>query len=361
MSILSSIMESHHIEIVALEAKFCPIPTFELPSPYTFEFVSYPETAQPDIPNRIKNATIVITTTMPLRADVLSPEVSPKLRQITVMASGTDTIDLQACKARGIIVSNCGGANIAAVSEHAIGLYFAARRKFLESHNAMQADEWMKRKTLIRILEDRDRKMPLTCVDEVMGIIGYGAIGKLRLFAIRVEILLIFTPLGQRIAEIARLLGMKVLVAERKGSTSCRKDRVTFEEVLRKSTVLVVIIPRTIETLNLISTAELDVMKHSAVIINVSRGGVVDEVALLNALKDGKIAGAGSDVFSTEPAGSENNVLLGPEARGVNLTLTPHAAWLSNTTMENLQLMAKQNVEAFFQGTPINVVQYTSS
>lgn len=95
------------------------------------------------------------------------------------MASGADTIDLQACRAWGIIVSNCRGANIAAVSEHAIGLYFAARRKFVETQNAMQADEWMKRKTLIRILEDRDGKMPLTCVDKVMGMIGYGVIGKL--------------------------------------------------------------------------------------------------------------------------------------------------------------------------------------
>lgn len=130
----------------------------------------------------------------------------------------------------------------------------------------------------------------------------------------------------------------------------------SFEEVLRNSTVLVVIIPRTSETLNLISKAELDVMKHSAVIVNVSRGGVLDEVALLQALQDGKIAGAGSDVFSTEPAGIENNVLLGPGARELNLTLTPHAAWLSNTTMKNLEMMAKQNVEAFCQGTPINVV-----
>ncbi|QDS77231.1 hypothetical protein FKW77_003066 [Venturia effusa] len=330
-------MESYHIEIVALEAKFCPIPDFELPSPYTFDLVSYAETAQADVPARVKNATVVITTTMPLDAKALSPEVSPKLQHITVMASGTDTIDLKACKARGITVSNCGGANTAAVSEHAIGLYFAARRKFVETQSAMQADEWMKRKTLIRILEDRDGKMPLTCVDEVMGMIGYGVI-------------------GQRIAELAQLLGMKVLVAERKGSVSCRKGRVPFEQVLRKSTVLVVIIPRTSETLNLISTRELDAMKHSAVIVNVSRGGVVDEVALLKALQDGKIAGAGNDVFSTEPAGIENNVLLGTGARNLNLTLTPHAAWLSNTTMENLQSIAKQNVEGFCQGTPINVV-----
>lgn len=171
-------MESHHIEIVALEAQFCPVPDFDLPSPFTYELISYAKTAQAEIAERIRNATIIITTTMPLRANVLSSNVSPKLRCVTVMASGTDTVDLQACKARGIQVCNCAGANTAAVSEHAIGLYFAARRKFVETQNAMQSDEWMKKGKLISILEDHDGKMPLTCVDEIMGMIGYGAIGE---------------------------------------------------------------------------------------------------------------------------------------------------------------------------------------
>jgi lactate dehydrogenase-like 2-hydroxyacid dehydrogenase len=162
---------------------------------------------------------------------------------------------------------------------------------------------------------------------------------------------------GQRVAEIARLLGMKVLVAERKGSTSCRSDRTPFDEVLRQSTVLVVAIPRTSETIGFISTAKFGMMEQSAVLVNISRDEIVDETALLLALQQGKIAGVATDVFSEEPAGLENNILLGPEAKGLNLTLTPHTVWVSNTTMKNLQLIEKQNAEAFCRGRPTNVVQ----
>lgn len=167
---------THHT-IVALEAQFCPIPKFTLPAPFTYTLVEYPYTPIPEIPSRIKDATILLTTTIPLSTHVLSPSVSPNLRMIAVMASGTDTIDLEACKKRGIRVCNSSHANTAAVSEHALGLYFAARRKFVQMDAAVRANDWVRAGKSVTLMEDHTRKMPLTCAEEVMGLIGYGIIG----------------------------------------------------------------------------------------------------------------------------------------------------------------------------------------
>jgi phosphoglycerate dehydrogenase-like enzyme len=159
---------------------------------------------------------------------------------------------------------------------------------------------------------------------------------------------------GKRIYQIAKLLGMQVLVAERKGATAHRKDRTPFKEVIKTCTVLVVVIPRTTDTINLISTAEFRAMHRSAVLVNISRGGIVDEAALIKALEGEIIAGAASDVFIQEPADSGNSIMVA--ARGLNLVLTPHIAWVSSTTTGNLQRIVRENVEAWCAGKPINVV-----
>ena len=97
---------------------------------------------------------------------------------IAVMASGTDNVDLKACKARGITVCNSTQVNIAAVSEHAIAMYFAARRKMVALHQATRRNEWVERGTLMGLLKDTEGKAPLTCGEETMGIVGYGTIGE---------------------------------------------------------------------------------------------------------------------------------------------------------------------------------------
>lgn len=172
-------MTEHHYHIVALETHFCPIPDFSLPKPYTYEYTPYTKTLQNEIAERIHDASVIIITTLRLDASVLSADVSPKLQFVAVMATGTDKIDLEACRARGILVSNCGGANATAVAEHAIGMYFSTRRRFVETQDAIRADMWIKNGTLIPMLRDQDGGLPLTCKEEVLGLIGYGTIGKL--------------------------------------------------------------------------------------------------------------------------------------------------------------------------------------
>jgi glycerate dehydrogenase len=152
---------------------------------------------------------------------------------------------------------------------------------------------------------------------------------------------------------------MTVIVADRKVpsmSTTPSGDRVPFQEVLEKSTAVVLCVPLTSSTTNLISGAELQLMGEQSLLINVSRGGVVDETALAEALKQGSIGGAATDVFAKEPASSATNPLLRADVRSTNLTVTPHLAWLAQSTIENYQAVLMDNLCAFFDNKPMNIV-----
>lgn len=332
---------AHHI--VAIEAVHCPIPQFDLPGPHSRAVHRWTDPSE--LPSRLKDATIVITTTTRLTAGTLSPEITPKLRLIVIMATGTDCVDVAAATARGITVCNCPGSNVDSVSEHAIGLYFATRRKFVELHNATVAvpaelsldTEWKTNGSLLSRVRAPDGKAPLLCSDETACIVGYGSLGK-------------------RIEAMANGLGMNVIIAERKG-VSPRPGRLAFEEALKKSTVVILCLPRSAETLNMISTAEFQIMSPHGLLINVARGGIVDEQALLEALKGGFISGAATDVYAKEPAGRGDSPLLSPEAAALNLVLTPHLAWYSQKTLQNLSAAVKTTIEKWCTGETINHVR----
>jgi glycerate dehydrogenase len=147
---------------------------------------------------------------------------------------------------------------------------------------------------------------------------------------------------------------MKVIIAERKNAKTVREGRTAFSEAIRQATLFIVVVPRDDETHNMISTAELAAMDDTAVIVNVGRGGVIDEAAVVNALRDSKIGGFATDVFSPEPATKESSVLL--DETIPNLILSPHIAWFSSKTNKGTRETVKKNVEAFVAGTPQNVV-----
>lgn len=168
---------------------------------------------------------------------------------------------------------------------------------------------------------------------------------------------------GQRTAKLARALGMRVLIASRKdGSDSSSRNtsvsssssatssehnqtRTPFHEVLRQSTVLVIAVPRLPSTVDMISTLELPMMQRNAILINVARGGIVNESALVHALKHGLIAGAATDVFATEPAGRDTSPLLAEDVP--NLTVSPHLAWYAQSTQDTRARQVKEIVEGF--------------
>ncbi|KAJ2999210.1 hypothetical protein NUW58_g61 [Xylaria curta] len=246
---------------------------------------------------------------------------------VSIIASGTDSVDLATCCARGIAVGNTPHCNVTTVTEHVLALYFATRRSIVQTNMLTRAGDWPTKGSQQATMDGPDNKAPRTCHDELVGIIGYGAIGK-------------------NIESTARLLGMKTAVAGRKGAQA-PEGRVAFETVIHESSVLVVCLPRSPETLNLISEVEFNQMKPYALLINVSRGGIVDEGALLSSLRQGKIAGAGTDVYSQEPAAPSNNILLTSDTADLNLVTTPHVAWYSEETFDNYNRACRSNVAGF--------------
>ncbi|KAF2009009.1 glycerate dehydrogenase [Aaosphaeria arxii CBS 175.79] len=353
-----------HHHIVAIERVHQPLPdTFDFPHTLT----TYHRTDASQLAERLRDATILIVTIVKIPAEVLDPDVTPNLRLIAIMATGTDPVDLVAARARGIRVTNTPAANIDAVSEHALSLYFAARRRtvILDAATRAVPSEWKAKNSLTQRLRFGDGKPPLTCGDEVLGIVGYGGLGK-------------------RVATLGRALGMQVLVAARKNATPSAsstataidngnapslknalappataaapdESRIPFDQVLRRSTVLVLCLPRTPETIDLISAAELAAMSPYSVLINIARGGIVNEAAVVEALKADQIAGYATDVFETEPV-EEDSPLLSEEAKALNITLSPHLAWFSQRTLTNLGQILKTTVEAWVKGDPINVI-----
>ncbi|KAF2622540.1 glycerate dehydrogenase [Macroventuria anomochaeta] len=342
-----------HFEVVALEKQHQPLfETLDLPPNTTYSLTSYQTTSTRDeLHARIRNADIVVVTTVKLDAETLSHNVTPRLRYVIVSATGTDCVDLQSAKARAIRVCNCPGANLEAVSEHAISLYFAARRRtvLLDQVTRRQPSEWKQRGSVNTYLRLPDGKPPLTCGDEVLGIVGYGGLGK-------------------RIAAVGRALGMKVLVADRKPSSNpspgdalpapnAEDGRVPFDDVLRQATVIVLSLPRNPQTLNLLSAAEFEKMHPYALLINIARGGIVDEAAVVKALREKRIAGYATDVYQVEPVGGpEDTPLLAEDVKDLNITLSPHLAWLSQRTIKNLGEILKATTEAALKGEYINVV-----
>ncbi|KAF2098008.1 glycerate dehydrogenase [Rhizodiscina lignyota] len=326
-----------HFKIVALETKFVPIPVIPFPTGYTYDLIEHSNTSADEIVSRIIDADIVIVTIARLTADILSPSATPKLKMIQVIGSGTDGVNLQACKARGVTVCSLVNGNAQSVAEHAVAGYFACRRGFGPSSEALRRGEWASTGMLARTLNDGDGMPPLTCREETVAMIGFGAI-------------------GERVSTLLGSLGMKIVVAERKGQDSIRNGRISFHQAIETASVVVLCLPRSSETLNLISVAEFKAMRRHALLINVSRGGIVDEAALLAALRDKQIAGAATDVFLTEPAEPSNSELLKPETRDLNLVVTPHIAWYAQETFKTFQEMIIENVVGWCVGKPKRVV-----
>lgn len=170
--------------IVFLQATFCKVPDFQLPPSHSYTKAVYDVTSLANLHARVHSATILVFSAIKIDAVTLSPAVTPYLKYIVIVATGTDCVDLDACRARGILVSNCPNANVESVSEHALGMYFTTRRRMLEMRSLTMRGEWPKRGTLMFDMLDRQGQPPLTCQEEVVGILGYGAVGGFEVFHI---------------------------------------------------------------------------------------------------------------------------------------------------------------------------------
>jgi glycerate dehydrogenase len=298
-----------------------PVPSFE------HQWRDYPATQQGEVAERLAGATIAITNKVPVRAADIAR--LPDLKMIAVAATGTDNVDLAACRERGIVVSNIRNYSLVSVPEHVFTLILALRRNLRAYCADVDAGLWQKSSTFCLF------NHPVgDLAGSKLGIVGYGA-------------------LGHKVAQLGRAFGMQVCVATRTPVADADVTNLTLDELLRTCDVVSLHLPLNDQTRSMIGTRELEMMKPAALLINTARGGLVDEAALAQALTNGVIGGAGFDVLSKEPPAPENP-LLG--IRLPNFILTPHMAWASTGAMQTLADMLADNIEAFVAGKPINVV-----
>lgn len=287
----------------------------------------YATTSPEQTVERLKDATIVLTNKAPLRGDVLAQ--LPKLKMIAVAATGYDVIDVPACRERGIAVANIRNYALHTVPEHAFSLILALRRSLLEYRADVERGRWQEVGQFC-FFDHPIRDLH----GSTMGIFGEGV-------------------LGQGTATIARAFGMRVLFADHAPPKMPNVEFTPAEQVLAESDVISLHCPLTPDSRNMFGLEQFRKMKRSAILINTARGGLVDEQALVTALEEGLIAGAGFDVLTKEPP-KEGNPLL--DLRMPNFILTPHVAWASDGAMQFLADQLIDNVELFIKGTPQHLV-----
>jgi glycerate dehydrogenase len=311
--------------IVFVERNTFNVP-FRKPA-FEHEWIEFGETSSDEVVERLTPATIAICNKLPLRADALSQ--LPKIRLIAVAATGVDNVDLAYCRSHDIAVCNTRGYAVNSLPEHALMLMLALRRNLVAYRNDVKAGRWHEAKQFCLLDHPIGDLRGAT-----LGIVGFGTLGK-------------------SMAQLGRAIGMEVLVAEHKNAKVVRDGRVAFEDVLRRSDVLSLHCPLTEETKNLISGEELAQMKPEAILVNTARGGLIDDRAVIEALQNGRLAGAGIDVLRNEPPRDGNPLL---EVDLPNLIVTPHNAWASRQAMQTLADQLIDNLEAFVSGSPQNLV-----
>jgi glycerate dehydrogenase len=291
------------------------------------EYVEYEKTAVAEIVPRLQGASVAIINKVPMRADTLRQ--LPQLKLIAVAATGYDVVDVAYCKEHGIAVANIRNYAIHTVPEHAFALILALRRNILAYRQDVEAGVWNRSEQFCFFTHDIGDLHGAT-----LGIIGEGAI-------------------GQATAAIGRAFGMRALFADHPPP---KMEGVTFtphDQVLAESDVISLHCPLLPSTRNLINADAFRRMKRNALLINTARGGLVDELALVQALDKGLIAGAGFDVLTVEPPRDGNPLL---DLRRSNFILTPHVAWASDGAMQFLADQLIDNIELWCAGTPQHLV-----
>lgn len=297
--------------------------------PFAHRLTVFDATAAHEVATRIANAQIVITNKVKLPAEVLREAAS--LRLVAIAATGTDHVDLRACAARGICVSNVRNYAVHTVPEHTFALIFALRRSLHAYCDAVRAGRWQASGQFCF------HDYPIhDLAGSTIGIVGGGT-------------------LGRAVGEIAGLLGLRVLYAARKGQHSTDAQHTPFADLLRLSDIITLHCPLTPANVGLIGGEEFAQMTRRPLLINTARGGLVDEAALVQALRQGQVSGAGFDVATQEPPGPEHpfHALRDHPA----FLLTPHVAWASREAIQALADQLIDNIAAFAAGSPRNVVE----
>jgi glycerate dehydrogenase len=304
-------------------------PSVELSRPsFPHEWKEHSASKHEQVVERLKGAKIAITNKTPIREKDL--DQLPDLKMIAIAATGYDVIDIAAAQKRGIIVSNIRGYAVNTVPEHTFALILALRRSIAGYRQDVIDGVWQNAGQFCFFTQ------PIKDLSgSTLGIIGEGAI-------------------GQSVAKIGQAFGMKTLFAAHKGVTGLGPLYTPFDEVLETSDVITLHSPLMPATKNMIGIAEFRKMKKKPLVINTARGGLVVEKDLVQAIKEGLIAGAGFDVLTVEPPPPDhpfNEILDRP-----NFIVTPHVAWASEEAMRTLWNQLVGHIENFHAGRPTNIV-----
>lgn len=313
------------LNIVFLDRASLPVPVRAPALPHRWQ--AFDATSPAQLLTHAHDAEVIISNKVVL--DGASIAALPRLKLIAVAATGVNNIDLAAARARGIPVCNIRGYADVTVPEHALMLMLALMRKLPAYQRDLRQGQW--------------QQSPHFCL--------FGA--PIRDLHQRKLLIIGGGSLGQGTARLAQAFGMQVQFAERRGAGTVRAGYVDFEQGLREADVISLHCPLNPETRGLIGAAELAAMQPEAVLINTARGGIVDEAALLDALRAGRLGGAGIDVLHEEPPRNGNALL---DADLANLIVTPHVGWASYEAMSGLAEQLVGNIEAWASGQPRNLV-----
>ncbi len=272
-----------------------------------------------ELVQRSHDADAVLLANLPFRKEAIVQ--CPKLKFICVAFTGVDHVDISCCKARGITVSNCAGYSTAAVADLVFGMVIALYRNLIPCDQAVRSGM------------TKDGLVGFELEGKRFGIVGAGAI-------------------GLRVAKIAQVFGCEVCAYSRTPKPQAGIPFVSLEELLSGCDIISLHVPHTPDTAGLISREKLSLVKPGAILINTARGPVVDSLALADALKAGRLAGAGIDVFEMEPPIPSDHPLL----HAPNLLLTPHVGFATHQAMEKRAVIAFENIKKWLAGQPQNVV-----
>lgn len=293
------------------------------------EWTSYPATRAGQTLERVGSHQIVITNKIVLDRELLSH--CPNLKLILIAATGADNVALDACRQQGIVVCNARHYATPAVAQHTIALILNLLTSQTRYLHDVQQGNWSDSDVFCLL----DHPISETS-DKILGIIGYGT-------------------LGRKVASIAEALDMRVLLCQRPGSKGAPEPgRVRFDELLERSDIISLHCPLNADTRHLFNDRAFRKMKESAILVNTARGAIIDSDALIHALENGEIAGAGIDVLDLEPPPPDHPLL---QIRRPNLLITPHNAWGSRETRQRLVDALSANLVGWLNGRPVNVVR----
>jgi len=277
----------------------------------------------------IADAEVIFTNKTLLHKETL--ERVPNVKYIGVLATGYNVVDIATANELGITVTNVPAYSTDAVAQFTFALILELVNQVGVHHAAVQSGEW------VNSVDFSFTKTPLVELNgKTIGIIGFGRI-------------------GQATAKIAQAFGLKVMVFSNKKYPELESDsfkNVSFEELIEQSDIISLHCPLTEKTEGMINKKSMDQMKDGVILINTSRGPLIVEEDLKNALNSGKVGGAGVDVVSEEPIKKDNPLL---QAR--NIIITPHIAWAPKEARTRLMHIAVSNLEEFLKGNSINVVK----